>query len=276
MSDRKKVESIKELAREAGFPDVRACADGSGSLFFLFQPYRPARQAEAGKINLSNYYIASQKGYLGMKRLLAALEKKGIRAREFKGNGVKQLALRTGGFIGKNSLYYHEWYGSFTSIHVVQTDVFCTEAPAQGETVCAACGSCAGACPSRAILPEGLDVSRCVRAHSNERNIPEEYREFIYQLLGCERCQLACPQNRAEQGEAYSFDIIGLLSGKYIREIRALVGPNYGRRRIILGQAAIYAANVGFVPALPAVQALFGDEFVGDAARWAAEVLKKS
>jgi len=271
-----KAELVKELAYEAGFADVRMCAHESGSLFFLFLPYRPAKPAGYGKVNLSNYYITSQKGYLFMKNLLLRLAQEGVYAEEFQGTGVKQLALKTGGFIGLNSLYYHEQYGSFVSIHVVKTNIVCGDSGAPGQSECPKCGNCIAACPAGAITGRGLCVSRCVRAHSNERRIPAGYRGFIYQLLGCERCQAACPFNRAAPGEAYSFDLVELLEGKHLKQIRTLVGPNYGRRRIIVGQAVIYAANAHYAPALAAVEALAGDEFVGETARWAREILKKS
>lgn len=271
-----KAELVKELAYEAGFADVRMCAHEGGSLFFLFLPYRPAKPADYGKINLSNYYVASQNGYLFMKNLLLRLAREGIPAEEFRGTGVKQLALKTGGFIGLNSLYYHQQYGSFVSIHVVKTNVVCGDSGALGQSECPKCGNCMAVCPTRAVTSCGLCVSRCVRAHSNKRRIPTGYREFIYQLLGCERCQTACPLNRVAPGETYSFDLVEVLEGKHLQEIRTLVGPNYGRRRIIVGQAAIYAANAHYAPALAAVETLTEDEFVGETARWAREILKKS
>lgn len=275
MNEEKKELTIR-LAKEAGFSDVRAAACEGGTLFFLFTPYRPAPRAEYGKINLSNYYIASQNGYRAMKKMIARLDEAGIRAAEFRKHGVKRLALETGGFQGLNTLYYHEQYGSFTAIHALETDFICAPDRPSKQTACLRCGNCVSACPTDAITASGFCRERCVRNYMCERQIPAEYGQFIYQLLGCERCQSACPYNETETGEGFSYDIIEVIGGKHTKEIAGLVGPNYGRRRIVVGQAVIYAANMLYTPALPAIEALREDEFVGEAARYAAEILKKS
>ncbi|MEG0382875.1 MAG: hypothetical protein RR597_06510 [Christensenella sp.] len=272
----KKNERVRCIAEKAGFTDVRELAHGNGTLFFLFRAYRPAPPAEYGKINISNYYLSSQYGYRGMKKIVAQLNEEGIYAEEFREHGVKRLALETGGFIGLNSLYYHEQYGSFVSIHVLKTDIKSDAGTPKKRATCRMCLNCVRACHTGAISERGLRVERCLRAHSNERSIPKEFRASIYQLLGCERCQSACPCNDPQTGEAHAYDLIEVIEGKHTEEIRALVGTNYGRRRIILGQAVIYAANVRYTPALAAIEALREDEFVGEAARFAMEILKKS
>ena len=274
MNEEKKELTIR-LAKEAGFSDARAAACEGGTLFFLFTPYRPAPRAEYGKINLSNYYIASQNGYHAMKKMIARLDEAGIRAAEFRKHEVKRLALETGGFQGFNTLYYHEQHGSFTAIHALETDFICAPDRPSQQTACLRCGNCISACPAGAITASGFSRERCVRNYMCEKQIPAEYGKFIYQLLGCERCQSACPYNETEPGEAFSYDITEVIGGKHTKEIAGLVGPNYGRRRIVVGQAVIYAANMLYTPALPAIEAVGVDEFVGEAARYAAEILKK-
>lgn len=274
MNEEKK-KLVTDMAQSLGFADARVAICDGVALFFLFTPYRPAPKAEFGKINLSNYYVASQSGYLAAKKMIVRLAKKGVGAKLFQEHGVKRLALETGGFQGLNTLYYHEQYGSFAAIHVLETDFLCPPDEARKQDGCPACGNCVAACPTNAVREAGFARERCVRNYMCEQEVPEEYGRFIYQLLGCERCQTACPLNAQEEGEAFAYDLIEVIGGAHTKEIARLVGTNYGRRRFIVGQAMLYAANVGYRPALPSIEALFNDEFVGKTARRAAEALKK-
>ncbi len=274
MNEEKK-QLVIGMAQVLGFADARVAACGGGSLFFLFTPYRPAPKAEFGKINLSNYYIASQSGYRAAKKMLVRLAEEGIGATLFQEHGVKRLALQTGGFQGLNTLYYHEEYGSFVAIHVLQTDFLCTPDDAKKQDGCPECGNCIAACPTNALCGAGFVRERCVRNYMCEQEIPHEYGRFIYQLLGCERCQTACPFNAQETGQAFAYDLIEVIRGAHTKEIAELVGTNYGKRRIIVGQAMLYAANAGYTPALGEIEALTGDEFVGKTAWQAAQALKK-
>lgn len=271
-----KRELVKRLAKEAGFADTRAAVYEDGMLFFFFTPYRPAPKPEYGKINLSNYYVASQSGYHAAKKVIARLAEEGIGAKLFQKHGVKRLVLETGGFSGMNTLYYHEQYGSFCAVHAVQTDFVCEADRSKEKKECPQCGNCIAACPTNAVRVSGFLRERCIRNDMCERSIPPKSGQFIYQLLGCERCQLACPYNKGEMGEEYSYDLTGVIEGKYTKEIAGLVGTNYGKRRIIVGQAVIYAANTFYTPALPAIEALLGDEFLDETAQWAVMQLKKS
>lgn len=275
MNEEKK-EVIVRLAHEEGFADVCAIPHQSGTLFLLFCSYKPSLPAKYGEINISNYYVTSQQGYLSMQNILLKLKKMGFGAEEYKEHGIKDLAVRTGGFQGKNSLYYHEQYGSFVSIHAIQTDFACEIGALKEKKECPQCGNCFSACPTNAIAADGFCREQCIRHYMGEKVIPYEYGQFIYQLFGCERCQLACPYNNTELGEAYSYDLIEVIEGKHTKEIRSLVGANYGRRRIIVGQAILYAANVCYLPALEAIENLMEDEWVGKTANKAAEILKKS
>ena len=101
--------------------------------------------------------------------------------------------------------------------------------------------------------------------------VPEPLRGDVYQLLGCEKCQTACPLNRFEPEEPVSYPLVELLSGSALPQLRQLVGPNMARLMRVKAQAALYAANTGQKEALPELSKLMdcGAEPAAAHAAWA-------
>jgi epoxyqueuosine reductase len=140
---------------------------------------------------------------------------------------------------------------------------------------CGGCTLCARACPTGAITPDGFVRTRCVRNYCNDAVVPPEYGRHIYQLFGCEICQRVCPKNAPAYTAVTAFDIADVLRDACTNELRELVGPNYARRTRILNQTLYYAANTGYAAALPVIEGLLQDAQVGEAARYAAAVLRR-
>jgi epoxyqueuosine reductase len=103
----------------------------------------------------------------------------------------KLLSVRSGlGRYGRNNISYVEDMGS-----------------------CIDCSLCIKACPTKAILPDRFlfNVERCITYfNEDEDSFPDWINSgFHNALVGCMRCQLACPENRKfvgkkETGESFS------------------------------------------------------------------------
>ncbi len=226
--------------------DIRTRLHNATCIVVLFTGYLPAEGAPEGFMPLSAYYVASNTGYHAAKALSAWLREGGAAALHDIDLPARAAALRTGGFIGDNGFYYHDRLGSFVAIHTILTDAFPPDETVSDENRCTHCGLCTAACPSNATA----DLSRCLRKHINH-DIPEHLRGNVYQILGCERCQSACPLNPDGLSEPHSFALEALLSGEATDAVRNLAGSNFVRSGRLKSQAALYAAATGQRQLLP-------------------------
>jgi epoxyqueuosine reductase QueG len=272
VSDVRFADARGELAfREAERVELARQLPGATCMVVLFTAYLPAEEAAPeGFMPLSAYYIASNTGYHAARALSAWLKERGASALHDTELPARAAALRTGGFIGDNGFYYHERLGSYVAIQPLLTDAFAPETYAPAENRCTHCGACAAACPSAATK----DIPRCLRKHINGE-VPEALRGSVYQILGCERCQSACPLNPPGRSPARLFVLEDLLSGRATEEVRALAGSNFVRPGRMKSQAALYAAAKGTDTVLPQLRLLAqtAEEPVRTHARWAVETL---
>jgi epoxyqueuosine reductase QueG len=244
---------------------------GARSLLVLFAAYRPVKPAPPGHMAVSPYYPASHLAYNAARALTEYLHSRGANALHATSLPAKAAALRTGGFLGDNGFYFHPSFGSLVCIQTILTDApFSPDEPETGSG-CLHCGACAQACPSGAV---GC-VDNCLRRHLSVA-VPEPLRSDVYQLLGCERCQMACPLNRFEPEEPVSFSLEALLDGSALPRLKQLVGPNMARLMRVKAQAALYAANTGQSEALPQLTQLIncGTEPAAAHAAWALKRLQ--
>lgn len=277
-------ERLGAFARAAGFDDIRfARADGlpeSGGLLppsallqsaacvvVLFMAYRPTTAPEPGYMALSPYYVASHRAYHAARTVAEYIKERGAGALHTTAVSAKSAARAAGGFLGDNGFYYHPKLGSLVCIQTVLTGAFEPQ-PYAADGDCLHCGACAAACPSRAVGRMG----DCLRVHLNGP-VPEALRGDVYQLLGCERCQSACPLNAGETGEPYSVALAALLTGGATQALRELAGPNMARRSRLVSQGALYAASMRQTQLIPILKQLAENEAepVRTHARWALE-----
>lgn len=229
--------SAADLPDKKGLQQPQALLPGAACIVVLFAPYHPALPSEPGSMALSAYYIASNRSYHAARAVAEYLQQQGAKSLHTDAVSAKSAALRTGGFLGDNGFYYHPVLGSHSCIQTVLTDAFEPEEALAQEGGCLHCGACAAACPSHAVG----DIEGCLRYHSNGL-VPEALRGDVYQLLGCERCQDACPLNNTQRSRPVSFTLKELLGGNATKTLRELAGPNMARRGRILSQTALYAA----------------------------------
>jgi epoxyqueuosine reductase len=187
----------------------------------------------------------------------------------------RAAAARSGlGFFGKNTNLLQPRSGSWFFLSEILLDL---ELPADDHQVKVSCGSChrcIDACPTEAFAgPYSLDSGRCISYLTIENNgaIPRELRTRLGDwIFGCDVCQDVCPFNRfASQTEWPEFhpdagvgprlDLVEVLSITTDDEFRArfrgtaLTRP---KRRGLVRNAAIVAANVQATSAVPSLVAL--------------------
>ncbi len=187
------------------------------------------------------------------------------------------------GWIGKNTMLIHQQMGSwfFLGELLVSLDI---DPAAPPPDRCGTCTRCIDACPTDAIVPSGLDATRCISYFTIELRgaIPEEHRDGIgAHLFGCDICQDVCPWNRrapATADPAFAprefAPPLERMAGLTETEFRATFrGTPVTRARYsgFLRNVAIAMGNSGsqrFREALEKLAAT-ADEVVAEAARWA-------
>lgn len=109
-------------------------------------------------------------------------------------------AARAGlGWVGKNSLVLRRDLGSYFFLGTIfTTAAFLEDAPV--EEHCGSCRACIEACPSGAIVADGIvDSGRCISYQTieNRGDVPAELQPALGDwVFGCDICQEVCPWNR--------------------------------------------------------------------------------
>jgi epoxyqueuosine reductase len=217
--------------------------------------------------------VKSRLGQLGQQ--LSSIAGREVRWRAFV-DAVPLLeraaASRAGlGFFGKNTNLLQSQRGSWFFIAELLVDL---ELPPDSRAIRVSCGSChrcLDACPTNAFAaPYVLDSRRCISylTIENRGPIPRELREGLGEwVFGCDVCQDVCPFNRFASGGAWDelaagagagqqLDLCAVLSIATTEEFRVRFGGTAlmrAKRRGLLRNAAVVAANVGCTAAVPAL-----------------------
>lgn len=184
----------------------------------------------------------------------------------------RAVAARAGlGFFGKNTNLIQPRGGSWFFLSEILIDLDLPADAHEMKVSCGTCRRCIDACPTNAfVAPYQLDSNRCISylTIENKSAIPRELREAVGEwIFGCDVCQDVCPFNRfAEEtrwpefkptaGAGPRLDLIEVLSIASDEEFRnrfrgtPLTRP---KRRGLLRNAAVVAANVGATAAVPAL-----------------------
>lgn len=168
---------------------------------------------------------------------------------------MKTLAVCSGlARYGRNNICYVEGMGSFVELAAAVSDMPCESDPWQEPEaldLCASCRACRLDCPSGAIGDDRflLHAERCLTLHNESGDAFPEWIDPSWHnaLIGCMRCQDACPGNAGVSGR---FDDLGsfdeeetglLLEGTPLEELPAatlekvrvidFAGDNYGLLR---------------------------------------------
>ncbi len=230
----------------------------ANAILTLIWPYTPY----SASLPLCSYYAPSNAAYHASGDLLERLSENGLRAERVY-VPLRELLLRSGtGVALKNGLTAIIPYGTRFA---VQTLIACMERPAYDDRpplgACEDCGACAAACPAGAITNNGFDFRYCLRAYMGKETMPVYVMERMNQMLGCERCQYACPYNEgigATDALPDAFTYERLLKND-ISGALAIVGRNQKSGGRLVAHAAVMAANEGRADLLPRIEALADD-----------------
>lgn len=104
------------------------------------------------------------------------------------------------GWIGKNSLLLRKKEGSFFFISEILLDIELTPNERITSTHCGECTACIDACPTNAIVTEGvIDSNKCI-SHTtieSKNELTKENRTSLNGwIFGCDICQDVCPWNK--------------------------------------------------------------------------------
>lgn len=182
----------------------------------------------------------------------------------------RAVAARAGlGFFGKNTNILQPRGGSWFFLSEILLDLDLPQDGSEVQVSCGSCRRCIDACPTDAFAaPYKLDSRKCISylTIENRGAIPVEFRAALGDwLFGCDVCQEVCPFNRfaseslwpelhPEAGTGPRLDLTELLSIATDEQFRArfrgtpLTRP---KRRGLLRNAAVVAANVGATAAVP-------------------------
>lgn len=204
----------------------------------------------------------------------------------------RSLAARSGlGWIGDNGCLFVPGLGSY----VVLAEIVCNLPLPPGEPLidgCDHCGRCSAACPTSAILPDGLvDCRRCISYLTIENRglIEGQYwRRVGRRVFGCDACQEACPHNQdIACGDAELAGTGRVLQGAGLAEMLAWTYDDWDRatrgsatRRatyeMFLRNAIIAAGNSGDSSLIQPLRALSqADTYDTELIHWALERLSE-
>jgi len=109
-------------------------------------------------------------------------------------------AVKSGlGWYGKNATLLNKEYGSFVYICELIVDVEFEYDTSLDLSYCGTCTRCMDACPTHAIVSEGvIDARRCIsfwnknKEHETPNEIKQKQGKWVF---GCDICQDVCPWN---------------------------------------------------------------------------------
>lgn len=247
--------------------DPREAYPWANALLICVYPYTPYDDETL----VASYYPASNRAYHCMKRLLAALGERGIRAERADTPYREQLASYGIGSRMDNQLLYIEPYGTYFNL---QGAVLALPEPVEytprgdAKEICDHCGLCGTVCFGGILDDYAFDWTRCVHTYMEGDPIPKDAMEWLPSLLGCMRCQAVCPKNPQKKTPIPDevkaiLDPVAVLKGNR-REAEALIGKNLAAPKRLLRQAIVLAANRKRTDALPYLMKLReadGDRF---------------
>lgn len=236
------------------------------ALAFAYQPDAGTASRATGTLRIARF--ADGDRYVGLRRGLDSvadhLSGSGYRAEVLSDDSRlvdRAAAVRAGiAWWGKSSMALVSGAGPWVLLGSVVTDAPLDVDEAM-ERSCGTCTACIPACPTGAILDDGVvDVQRCL-AHVLQATgiIPVELRSAVGdRLYGCDDCLTACPPGRrvleasAPVGGPGIVEILGATDEELLDRFGHFYLP--GRRpRVLRRNALVAAGNDGSLDLEPVV-----------------------
>jgi len=279
-------------------PGVRSIIVGARSYVPTAEPERPEGiVASVGRYSWTDHYAELR---AGLALVAEALRNAGERAVVLSDDNAivdREVAHQAGlGWYGKNANVLIHGAGSFFVLGCVLTTALyepSTPSPAGFAEGCGSCRRCIDACPTGAIVSDGvIDANRCLAwVLQRPGPVPVELRAAIGdRIYGCDDCQTVCPptvrlghrqRHAAADLEAW-VDVMELLASsddellaRHGRWYIAGREPRWLRRNalIVLGNTA--PATDTAVAAILAKYSRGADPILAETARWARQQLAR-
>ncbi|MBF0279182.1 MAG: tRNA epoxyqueuosine(34) reductase QueG [SAR324 cluster bacterium] len=189
----------------------------------------------------------------------------------------REYAVRGGlGWFGKNSMLINRQKGSWFFLAEILLSNVLEYDPVIVKEGCGSCTLCLDACPTNAIVLDGLvDARRCLSYLTIELkgSIPQEFRQAMGNIIfGCDICQDVCPWNikatvsqvsafrsRGENNMPNLIDLMSLSQTEFSRRFKNSPVKR-SKRRGFLRNVAIALGNWGSPQAIPALKHGLSDE----------------
>ncbi len=111
----------------------------------------------------------------------------------------RYFAKKSGiGYIGKNSMFISDKYGSYCHLALILTTEKLCKTQSSKKS-CGSCQKCIDVCPVNAIS-EQIDCSLCISEKLQSRN-NLDFSGITNEVYGCDICQKVCPHNIDKQEE---------------------------------------------------------------------------
>ena len=190
--------------------DPRKLVEGAKSAISVLFNYTPEKELpKENNYHISRYAYGKDYHFVMKKKLWELLEKIGAQAGKTQSRVFVDTApvldrawaeLAGIGWIGKNSMLISPKHGSYVFIGEIITDLE-LEYDSPMNNLCGGCTRCLEACPTGAIIKDGvIDSNKCIPYWTIEHrgeDMPEELQgQFEDNIFGCDICQEVCPWNR--------------------------------------------------------------------------------
>ncbi len=191
--------------------DPGKLVDNARSVIVVLQSYNPQRLLPADSAYLISRYAYGNDYHDVIKNKLYKLHNyiaqhiAECRARVFTDSAPlleRAWAVRAGlGWFGKNSMLITPKEGSYFFIGEIITDLELAYDTPGKKNYCGNCTQCIKACPTKAIVGNGIiDARRCISylTIENKEEISVEFSGKYQQwIFGCDICQQVCPWNQS-------------------------------------------------------------------------------
>jgi epoxyqueuosine reductase len=189
--------------------DPRLLVPGAKSVISLmYNYYTPLKQDDTEAPKISKYAFGDDYHAVIKDKLFNLVEQLSSEIGEIDGRVFvdsapvleRTWAAKSGlGWIGKNTMLISKQAGSFYFLAQIISDLeLVVDQPIKD--FCGTCTACIDACPTEAILPNGvIDSNRCISYLTIELRdeIPQTYKNQMDNwAFGCDVCQDVCPWNR--------------------------------------------------------------------------------
>lgn len=244
-------------ANDFGLLDLKEIMPEAQSVLLLIKKHNPYSAFPEGVMSVQSHYLEYHSAYLLHRRLIEKLNSIGVAAESANMISLKSYSAEAGLLRLKNTLGYHEEFGTYFVMQAIAVDVECEFSSYVKKNVCVGCDKCIRACPTGAINIDGtVNRERCIRNHVPVSGFVKENVRLAAKtdFIGCGVCQDVCPLNKdikkvsppKEVCDALTLSTLLDLENNRgaIRALQTLIGRNEARPSRTVATACLAAGNL--------------------------------